>query len=197
VSQALSPAQERMLAAYLRHTAAEFETRRPEDAIASMVASPHVTLFPTLAGGVGRAGVHDFYARHFVFAMPPDMDLVLQSRIVAADHIVEESVMRFTHTVELDWILPGVPPTGRRVEFPVCVVVRMEGERVAHEHIYWDQASVLAQLGLLDAERLPVVGAEAARKLLDPSLPANPLLERARRRGGDGGAGTVLGWLGF
>jgi carboxymethylenebutenolidase len=142
----------------------------------------HVTLFPTLVGGVGRDGVHEFYSRHFVFAMPPDMELVLLSRIVAADHIVEESVMRFTHTVELDWILPGVAPTGRRVEFPVCVVVRMEGEKVAHEHIYWDQASVLAQLGLLDPEGLPVVGAEAAQKLLDPRLPVNRLLERAGGR---------------
>ena len=185
MSDALSPAQQRMLEAYLRHTAAEFETRRPQDAIESMVESPHVTLFPTLVGGVGRQGVHEFYSQHFVFDMPPDMDLVLLTRIVAADHIVEESVMRFTHTVELDWILPGVPPTGRRVEFPVCVVVKMEGERVAHEHIYWDQASVLVQLGLLDAEPLPVVGAEAARKLLDPSLPVNRLLERARRRAGE------------
>jgi carboxymethylenebutenolidase len=174
-----------MLAAYLRHTAAEFETRRPQDAIDSMVESPHVTLLPTLMGGVGREGVLEFYSRHFVFNMPPDMDLRLLTRIVAADHIVEESVMRFTHTVELDWILPGVAPTGRRVEFPVCVVVKMEGEKVAHEHIYWDQASVLAQLGLLGAEPLPVVGAEAARKLQDPSLPLSPLSERARRREGE------------
>jgi len=185
VSGALSPAQQQMLAGYLRHTAAEFETRRPQDAIATMVESPHVTLFPTLAGGVGREAVHEFYSDHFVFNMPPDMDLVLLARIVAADHIVEESVMRFTHTVELDWILPGVPPTGRRVEFPVCVVVKMEGERVAHEHVYWDQASVLAQLGLLDAEGLPVVGVEAARKLLDPSVAVNRLLDRARCRSGE------------
>jgi len=183
MTERLTPAQERMLAAYLRHTAAEFETKRPQDAIDSMVESPHVTLLPTLAGGVGREGVHEFYVRHFVFNMPPDMDLVPISRIVSADYIVEESVMRFTHTIELDWILPGVPPTGRRVEFPVCVVVKMEGEKVAHEHIYWDQASVLAQLGLLSAGSLPVVGAEAARKLLDPTLPANPLLERGRHAG--------------
>jgi len=185
LSDELSPAQRRMLEAYLRHTAAEFETRRPEDAMATMVASPTVALLPTLVGGTGREEVAEFYAHHFIFSMPPDMELLPVSRIVGADHVVEESVLRFTHSVELDWMLPGVPPTGRRVEVAVCSVVKMEGEKVAHEHIYWDQASVLVQLGLLDAERLPVVGAEGARKILDHSLPVNQLMQRARRRGGD------------
>ena len=184
MSDELSPAQRRMLEAYLRHTGAEFETRRPEDAVATMVASPYVALLPTLAGGTGREEVAEFYAHHFIFNMPPDMELVPVSRIVGVDHVVEESVLRFTHSVELDWMLPGLPPTGRRVEVAVCSIVKMEGEKVAHEHIYWDQASVLAQLGLLDAERLPVVGAEGARKILDPSLPVNQLMQRARRRGG-------------
>jgi carboxymethylenebutenolidase len=180
LSDELSPAQQRMLEAYLRHTASEFETRRPEDALATMVASPYVALLPTLAGGIGREEVLDFYANHFIFDMPPDMELVPVSRIVGVDHVVEESVLRFTHTVELDWMLPGVAPTGRRVEVAVCSVVKMEGEKVAHEHIYWDQASVLAQLGLLDADRLPVVGAEGSRKILDRRVPGNPLLQRTR-----------------
>jgi carboxymethylenebutenolidase len=110
------------------------------------------------------------------------MELVPVSRIVGSDHVVEESVLRFTHSVEIDWMLPGVPPTGRRVEIAVCSVVKMEGERVAHEHIYWDQASVLVQLGLLPAEGLPVVGAEGARKILDRSVPVNRLVQRAPRR---------------
>lgn len=181
MNEELTPAQRRMLEAYLRHTAAEFETRRPEDAVASMVEKPQVLLLPTLDGGTGREEVAEFYAHHFIFNMPPDMELLPVSRIVAADHVVEESVLRFTHTVELDWMLPGIPPTNRRVEIAVCSIVRMEGEKVAHEHIYWDQGSVLAQLGLLDAEALPAVGAEAARKLLDPSLPQIPLLRRVRR----------------
>jgi carboxymethylenebutenolidase len=181
LSDELSPAQQRMLEAYLRHTASEFETKRPEDALATMVASPYVALLPTLAGGVGREEVLDFYANHFIFDMPPDMELVPVSRSVGSDHVVEESVLRFTHTLELDWMLPGVPPTGRRVEVAVCSVVKMEGEKVAHEHIYWDQASVLAQLGLLDADRLPVVGAAGARKILDRRVPGNPLLQRTRR----------------
>ncbi|HZO08483.1 MAG TPA: nuclear transport factor 2 family protein [Myxococcota bacterium] len=182
MSADLTPAQERMLEGYLRHTGAEFATQKPEDAIATMVADPYVALLPALSGGNGRDEVAEFYARHFIFSMPPDMELVAVSRTVGADHVIEESVLRFTHSVEIDWMLPGVAPTGRRVEIAVCSVVKMEGERVAHEHIYWDQASVLVQIGLLEAGELPVVGAEGARKILDRSVPVNGLLERARRR---------------
>ena len=183
-----STASERMLEAYLRHTGAEFVTKRPQDAMATMVASPYVALLPALTGGNGREEVADFYAHHFIFSMPPDMELVPVSRIVGSDHVVEESVLRFTHSIEIDWMLPGVAPTGRRVEVAVCSIVKMEGEKVAHEHIYWDQASVLVQLGLLDEEKLPVVGVDGARKILDRSVPVNRLMERARRRSGQASA---------
>jgi carboxymethylenebutenolidase len=178
----LTAAQKQMLDAYLRHTGAEFVTKRPQDAMATMVESPYVALLPTLAGGNGREEVEEFYAHHFIFSMPPDMELVPVSRIVGSDHVVEESVLRFTHSIEIDWMLPGVAPTGRRVEVAVCSIVKMEGEKVAHEHIYWDQASVLVQLGLLDDEKLPVVGADGARKILERSVPVNRLMERARLR---------------
>ncbi len=179
MSEHLTPAQQRMLEGYLRHTAAEFQTRRVEDALATMVETPHVLLLPSLEGGYGREAVAEFYAQRFVFSMPPDMQLALLSRSVAGDQIVEESVMRFTHTIEVPWLLPGVAPTGRRVEMAVCVVVKMQGEKVAHEHIYWDQAAVLRQLGLLAAAAGPAVGAEAARALCDPSQLA---AERAAAR---------------
>jgi carboxymethylenebutenolidase len=176
----LSPEQQKMLAAYEFHTGAEFVTHRTEDALASMVADPYVALLPALTGGNGVAEVEDFYQHHFIFNMPPDMELVPVNRIVGAEHIVEESVFRFTHTVELDWMLPGLAPTGRRVEIAVVSIVKMEGEKLAHEHIYWDQASVLAQLGLLDADALPVVGADGARKILDRNVPVNHLMKRLR-----------------
>jgi len=112
-----------------------------------------------------------------------DMELVPVNRIIGGDYIVEESVFRFTHTVELDWMLPGLAPTGRSVEIAVVSIVKMDGEKLAHEHIYWDQASVLAQLGLLDADALPVVGAEAARKILDRQVPVNQLMKRLRAKG--------------
>jgi carboxymethylenebutenolidase len=169
MSATLAPAQQRMLDAYLRHTRAEFETRRVEDAIASMVETPHVLLLPSLEGGFGREAVADFYAKRFVFSMPPDMQLELLTRIVASDHIVEECVMRFTHTQEIPWLLPGISATGKRCEMAVCVVVKLSGEKVEHEHIYWDQAAVLRQLGLLDSSAGPAVGVEAVRALSAPS----------------------------
>lgn len=76
-------------------------------------------------------------------------------------------------------MLPGIPPTGKRIEIAVVAIIRFEDGKIAHEHIYWDQASVLVQLGLIDGSSLPVAGAESARKLLDRSLPSNTLIERA------------------
>jgi carboxymethylenebutenolidase len=94
------------------------------------------------------------------------------SRTVGRDQVVEELVIGFTHTTPVDWILPGVPPTGKRVEVAVVVIVAFKDGKISHEHIYWDQASVLVQVGLLDPTGLPVCGAESARKVLDPELPA-------------------------
>ena len=108
--------------------------------------------------------------------------MVLLSRTVGEDRLVDEMIQRFTHTIEMDYMLPGIPPTGKRVEIPVIVVVEFSDGKIASEHIYWDQASVLVQVGLLDPESLPVVGSESARKMLDPiSVPSDLLIERARR----------------
>ena len=93
------------------------------------------------------------------------------SRTVGHDQVVEELVLSFTHTKPVDWILPGVPPTGKRVEVAVVVIVGFKDGKISHEHIHWDQASVLVQIGLLDPKGLPVCGAESARKVLDPKLP--------------------------
>jgi len=78
----------------------------------------------------------------------------------------------------MPWMLPGVQPTNRFVEVALVAIVRFRDGKVAHEHIYWDQASVLAQLGLIDSANLPVAGVETAEKVLDPSLPANELMRR-------------------
>ena len=82
----------------------------------------------------------------------------------------------------MDWMLPGIPPTGKRVEVPLVAIVRFREGKLAHEHIYWDQASVLVQIGLLDAARLPVAGIETARKVVDPTLPANDLMKRGESK---------------
>ena len=104
--------------------------------------------------------------------------MVPVSRTVGQGRVVDELVVRFTHTIRMDWILPGVPPTGRRVELPTVVVVQFEGDKIAHEHIYWDQASVLVQVGLLDRS-LPVPGGEIAAQVIDPTQPMNELIRRA------------------
>jgi carboxymethylenebutenolidase len=110
--------------------------------------------------------------------MPPDAEIVPVSRTIGTDQIADELVFRFTHTVEMEWMLPGVAPTGKRVEIPFVVIIQFRDGKLAHEHIYWDQASVLVQLGLLRPSGLPVTGAEAARKVLDHRLPSNELIGR-------------------
>src|SRR6058998_2305749 len=110
---------------------------------------------------------------------PTETEMTPISRTIGNDQLVDEMVFKFTHTIRMDWMLPGLAPTGKRVEVPLVAIVRFREGKLAHEHIYWDQASVLVQLGLLDASKLPVAGVESARKVLDPSLPANALMKRA------------------
>ena len=102
--------------------------------------------------------------------------MVPVSRTVGADRIVDEFVLRFTHTTPVDWMLPAVAPTGRAVAVAMVAIVQFQGDKLAHEHIYWDQASVLVQIGLLDAAGLPVSGAEQAAKVIDKSLASNALM---------------------
>ena len=166
------------------HVRHEFETKNVDDTIATMVDDAYVNHIPVLTGGSGKEELRQFYATHFIPRMPPDLDMTLVSRTIGTDQLVEEMVLKFTHSIEIDWMLPGIAPTGRHVEVPLVAIVRFRDGKVAHEHIYWDQASVLVQLGLLDADRLPVAGSDSARKALDPSLPANALIRRAIARRG-------------
>ena len=166
---------------HMRH---EFETHNPDETIATMVDDAYVNHIPVMTGGTGKAELHQFYATHFIPRMPPDLAMTPLSRTIGTDQLVEELVLKFTHTIEIDWMLPGIAPTGRRVEIPLVAIVRFRDGKVAHEHIYWDQASVLVQLGLIDPARLPVAGVESANKALDPSLAANALIRRAARAGG-------------
>ena len=113
---------------------------------------------------------------------PPDLRLTLVSRTIGTDRIVDEFVVHFTHTTEIDWMLPGVAPTGREVHVATVAIVQFDGDRLVHEHIYWDQASVLVQIGVLDPKGLPIVGADAARKVVDRTLPSNALMQTAWRK---------------
>ncbi len=166
------------------HCRCEFETRDAKATMATMVPQPYVNHIPTMTGGVGHEQLLRFYAHHFIPVNPPDFRLIPVSRTVGADTLVDEFVVHFTHTTLMDWLLPGVPPTGRRVEIPTVAIVKFEGDKVAHEHIYWDQASVLVQVGLLEPRGLPVAGADTAHKLLDESRPSNRLMARWRESEG-------------
>lgn len=159
-----------------RHRACEFDTRDADATMRTMVAEPYVNHIPTMTGGFGQADLHRFYRDHFIPKSPKDMRNIPVSRTVGVDRVVNEGVLCFTHDVEIDWMLPGIPPTGRYVEVPIVGIITFRGDKLVHEHIYWDQASVLVQIGLLDPAGLPVAGIEAAKKVLDPSRPSNTLL---------------------
>ena len=160
---------ERLWEEHIRH---EFSTRNTDETLKTMVEDAYVDHVPVLTGGSGQAELRQFYSTHFIPKIPPDMEMTPVSRTVGTDQLVDEMVIEFTHSIEMDWMLPGIPPTGRRVEVPLVVIVRFRDGKLAHEH--------LVQLGLLDSEKLPVSGAESARKVLDPAVPANSLIRRGR-----------------
>jgi carboxymethylenebutenolidase len=167
-----------LAALWENHLREEFETRDVDATMATMVDEPYVNHIPTMTGGVGRDQLKRFYKYHFIGGNPPDTDLVPVSRTIGDDQVVDELLFTFTHTSEIDWMLPGVAPTGRRVEIPLVAIVRFEGDKVAHEHIYWDQASVLVQIGLIEPDGLPVAGIDTAKKVVDTTLPSNELMAR-------------------
>jgi carboxymethylenebutenolidase len=179
----LTASQEFLVHLWDEHIKYEFQTRNTEDTLETMVEDAYVNHIPVMTGGVGREELREFYSTRFIPQMPPDTEMTPISRTIGDDQLVEEMVFKFTHTVAMDWMLPGIAPTGKRVEVPVVVIVHFRQGKLAREHIYWDQASVLVQLGLLDANQLPITGVESARKALDPTLPSNTLIHRAERKG--------------
>jgi carboxymethylenebutenolidase len=180
---ALTADQQKLNNAWEEHLRTEFNAHSADEAIATMVANPLVNQVPVMIGGDGKEELREFYARYFLPQIPPDTEMVPVSRTIGQGRLVEEMVFRFTHTIPMDWMLPGIPPTGKRVEVAMLIVVQFDGDKLAHEHLYWDQASVLVQLGLLQAAGLPVVGAEGARSVLDRSLRLNELIHRAKSTG--------------
>jgi carboxymethylenebutenolidase len=175
--QAIGPSYD-LSALWEEHTRLEFGARDAAATMRTMVAQPYVNHIPTMTGGVGHDDLLRFYRDFFIPRTPADTRLVPISRTIGTDRIVDEMLFCFTHDIEIDWMLPGVAPTGRRVEIPLVAIVRFRGDKLYNEHIYWDQASVLVQIGLLDPSLLPVAGVETAHKLLDESLPSNRLIRR-------------------
>jgi SnoaL-like domain len=178
------------------HTTLEFTAKDAEATMQTMVAEPYVNHVPTMTGGIGYDDLKRFYAKFFIPGNPPDMKMKLLSRTVGTDRVVDELYISFTHTQEVPWMLPGVPATGKSVDVIVVAVVCIRGGKLYHEHIHWDQASVLVQVGLLDpllvpktfkttqegaekeVDELPVVGAEGALKVVDEEDGESNLLIR-------------------
>jgi len=168
--------KEVLIAGWEAHLRSELVDKNVDATMKTMTSDPYVNHVPTMTGGVGAAQVRRFYKHHFISRQPQDFEIVPVSRTIGEDTIVDELVARFTHSCRMDFLLPGVAPTHRRVQVPIVVVAHFDGDKLAHEHIYWDQASVLVQVGLLNPENLPIAGAEIASKVLDHHLPSNALM---------------------
>ena len=148
------------------HIAREFADFDVDATMETMVPEPYVHCVAVMTGGFGSEGVRRFYSEHFINQIPKDAKVTPISRTVGKDQVVDEFILSFTHDTQWDYLLPGIPPTGKRVELPHVLVMKFENGKVAHEHVWWDQASLLVQVGLLNLANLPVVGIEQAKKLL-------------------------------
>lgn len=177
----LSPEQQALEKVWEEHLASEFQFKSAEAALNTMVDRPSVNHVPVVTGGVGRKQLKHFYDRYFIPQMPPDTQITAVSRTIGRDRLVDEFVIKFTHSLQMDWLLPGVPPTNKPVEIAIVTVIQFQDGKMASERIYYDQASLLVQLGLLDPQKLPVAGVETARKVLDDELPSNELMKRTLR----------------
>ena len=175
----LTSRQQALADLWEEHLKHEFETQNPFATLDTMIEDAYVNHVPVLTGGSGREELQEFYSKHFIPQMPPDTNLHPVSRTIGSDRLVDEFIFQFTHTIRMDWLLPGVAPTGKRVEVAMIVVVEFRDDKLACERIYWDQASVLVQLGLLQERNLPVVGVESASKVIDPSIASNRLILQA------------------
>ena len=179
----LTPAQQALVEIWEAHLKGEFETQSTEETLETMIAGAYVNHVPVLTGGVGLEEVANFYSTHFIPQMPPDTEMIPISRTVGIDQLVDEVIFKFTHTIEMDWMMPGIAATGKPVEVALVAIVGFRDGKVVHEHVYWDQASVLVQVGLLNADTLPVAGKESAQKVIDPtSTPSNRLIERTYKK---------------
>jgi carboxymethylenebutenolidase len=166
VGASLSTEQRALRDLWDAHVRAEFVTHEPEAALANMTDDATVDLLPVLGGGAGKEELREFYGRRLIPELPADTEIVALSRTIGEDRLVDELVFRFTHSLAMEWMLPGVAPTGKRVEVPMVVVAEFRDGKLAHERVYWDRACVLVQLGMMEGAALPVAGAEAARKVL-------------------------------
>ncbi len=167
-----SAAEQALIDVWEAHTAAEFVQKDADAAMATMTDHPMLIHVPVNTGATGKTALWEFYKEIFIPQMPPDFRMQLLSRSVGQNHLIDEFVLRFTHTLRMDWFAPGIDATGHRLIVPHVAVISFENGKISSEHIYWDQATVLTQLGLLK-ESLPVIGDSQCDRLLDVNAPVN------------------------
>ncbi len=136
---------------WAEHIAGEFQTKDVEATLATMVDDAYVNHVPVNSGGRGKAELRVFYRDNFIPSWPDDLQMELVNRVVGDAQLVDELHLRFTHSKRMEWFLPNVPPTNKNVEIDLVVVVEFRSNKLACERIYWDQATVLRQVGLLKA----------------------------------------------
>ncbi|WP_217362405.1 nuclear transport factor 2 family protein [Ruegeria arenilitoris] len=159
------------------HTASEFAHKDADKAIATMTDNPVLIHVPVNTGATGREALRKFYAEVFIPQLPGDAELEVITRTVGQNRIVDEFILHLTHSLRMDWFVPGVEATGLRLAVPHVGIIHFEDGLIASEHIYWDQATVLRQLGLI-GEDLPILGAQQKDRLIDSTAPANQLIDR-------------------
>jgi carboxymethylenebutenolidase len=130
----------------------------------TMVPEPYAHCVPIMIGGTGGQGVRRFYSEHFINQIPKDATVMLISRTIGKDQVVDELIVSFMHDTQRT--ICSQESSGKHVKVPHVVVMKFEKGKVAHEHVWWDQASLLVQVGLLDTTNLPVAGLEQAHELL-------------------------------
>ena len=167
-----------LIAVWERHTAAEFEHKDADAAIETMTDNPVLIHVPVNTGATGRMELRRFYKEVFIPQMPSDVELQLLSRSVGQNRLIDEFILRFTHSVRMDWFAPGIEATGCRMAVPHVGIISFENGKISSEHIYWDQATVLTQMGLLD-KSLPALGEQQCERLLNPKAPVNQLIKQA------------------
>ncbi len=144
----LSPQQLEQL--WADHLKGEFETKDVEETLATMVEDAYVNHMPVNTGGRGKEALRVFYRDDFIPSWPDDLEMMPINRVVGEGQLVDELHVTFTHSKQMDWFLPNVAPTNKKIAVDIVVVVQFRGDKLASERIYWDHATVLRQAGLLE-----------------------------------------------
>jgi carboxymethylenebutenolidase len=134
---------------WLAHLDGEFTNRNEEESLATMVEDASVCHVPTGSGAAGKTILRRYYRDEFIPSIPEDWNITTINRVVTDTCIVEEDKLRFHHTKQMDWFLPSVSPTGKLIEIDIVVFIDFRDGLMSAERIYWDQASVLRQIGML------------------------------------------------